>query len=83
LNKKSECFDQEIKELQSRVEAEAEKNTKLRESMKDLRNKCTDFATRCVNRLKGIFNSVGATSKEIVPSPEDIPKAFEHIENEV
>ena len=51
--------------------------------MKDLQNKCTDFATRCVNRLKGIFNSVGATSKEIAPSPEDIPKAFEHIENEV
>jgi flagellar motility protein MotE (MotC chaperone) len=61
LNKKSERFDQEIKELQSRAEAEAEKNMKLRESIKDLWNKCTDFATRCVNRLKGIFNSVGAT----------------------
>jgi predicted nuclease with TOPRIM domain len=83
LNKKSERFDQEIKELQSRAEAEAEKNTKLRESMKDLRNKCTDFATRCVNQLKGIFNSDGATFEEIAPSAEDIPKAFEHIENEV
>jgi predicted nuclease with TOPRIM domain len=83
LNKKSERFDQEIKELQSRAEAEAEKNTKLRESMKDLRNKCTDFATRCVNRLKGIFNSAGATSEEIAPSAEDIPKSFDHIENKV
>jgi DNA anti-recombination protein RmuC len=83
LNKKSERFDQEIKELQSRAEAEAKKNTKLCESMKDLRNKCTDFATHCVNRLKGIFNSVGATSKEIAPSAKDIPKAFEHIENKV
>jgi hypothetical protein len=83
LNKKSERFDQEIKELQSRAEAEAEKSMKLRESMKDLRNKCTDFATRCVNRLKGIFNSVGASSEEIAPSAEDIPKAFEHIENKV
>jgi hypothetical protein len=36
-----------------------------------------------VNRLKGIFNSVGASSEEITPSAEDIPKAFEHIENEV
>jgi hypothetical protein len=36
-----------------------------------------------VNRLKGIFNSVGASSEEIAPSAEDIPKAFEHIENEV
>ena len=51
LKEKSERFDQETKELRARVEAEAEKNTKLRESMKDLQNKCTDFATRCVNRL--------------------------------
>jgi hypothetical protein len=51
--------------------------------LKDLRNKCTDFATRCANRLKGIFNSVGASSEEIAPSTEDILKAFEHIENEV
>jgi DNA repair exonuclease SbcCD ATPase subunit len=83
LNKKSEHFDQETKELQTRAEAEAEKNKKLHESMKDLRNKCTDFATHCVNRLKGIFNSVEANSKEIDPSAEDIPKAFEHIENKV
>jgi chromosome segregation ATPase len=83
LSKKSERFDQELKELQSKAKAEAEKNTKLRESMKDLWNKCTDFATRCVNRLKGIFNSIGATAEEITPSAEDIPRAFEHIENEV
>ena len=36
-----------------------------------------------MHRLKGIFNSVGASSEEIAPSVEDIPKAFEHIENEV
>jgi DNA repair exonuclease SbcCD ATPase subunit len=83
LNKKSERFDQEIKELQTRAEAEVEKNTKLHESMKDLQNKCTDFTTRCANRLKGIFNLVGATSKEIAHSAEDILKAFEHIEIEV
>jgi DNA repair exonuclease SbcCD ATPase subunit len=83
LKKESERFKQETKELQAKVEAEAEKNTTLQESLKDLRNKCTDFATRCVNRLKGIFNSVGASSEENAPSAEDIPKAFEHIENEV
>jgi hypothetical protein len=33
--------------------------------------------------LKEIFNSVGAASKEITPSTEDIPGAFDHIENEV
>jgi hypothetical protein len=56
---------------------------KLHESLKDLRNKCADFATRCVNQLKGIFNLVGAAVKEITPSTEDIPRAFEHIENKV
>jgi predicted nucleic acid-binding Zn-ribbon protein len=83
LNKKSEHFNQEIKELRAQAEAEAEKNTKLHESLKDLWNKCADFATRCVNRLKGIFNSVGAAAEEITPLAEDIPRAFEHIENEV
>jgi chromosome segregation ATPase len=83
LKKKSERFDQETKELRAKAEAEAEKNTKLHESLKDLRNKCADFATRCVNRLKGIFNSVGAAAEEITPSAEDILRAFKHIENEV
>jgi hypothetical protein len=36
-----------------------------------------------VDQLKGIFSSVGASSEEIAPSAEDIPKTFEHIENEV
>jgi DNA repair exonuclease SbcCD ATPase subunit len=77
------CFEQERKELQAKTEAEAENNSKLQKSLKDLRNKCSDFATRYVHRLKGIFNLVGASSEEIAPSAEDIPKAFEHIENEV
>jgi hypothetical protein len=33
--------------------------------------------------LKGIFSSVGATSEGINPLAEDIPWAFDHIENEV
>jgi hypothetical protein len=36
-----------------------------------------------VQRLKKVFNSVGASSKDITPSAEDIPNTFEHIENEV
>jgi predicted nucleic acid-binding Zn-ribbon protein len=83
LKEKSKRFEQERKELQAKSEAEAEKSTKLQETLKDLRNKCSDFATRCAHRLKGIFNSVGASSEEIAPLVEDIPKAFEHIENEV
>jgi chromosome segregation ATPase len=83
LKEKLERFEQERKELQTKSEAKAEKNTKLQESLKDLQSKCSDFATRCVHRLKGIFNSVGASSEEIAPSVENIPKAFENIENEV
>ena len=83
LKKKSERFDQETKELRAKAEAESKKNTKLHESLKDLQNKCADFATWCVNRLKGIYNSVGAAAEEITPSAEDIPRAFEHIENKV
>jgi hypothetical protein len=56
---------------------------KLHEAFENLRNKCADFATWYANRLKGIFNSVGAASKEINPSAEDIPGAFDYIENEV
>jgi chromosome segregation ATPase len=72
LDESSRCFDQETKKLKKRVEAKTEKNTKLYESIKDLRNKCVDFATRCADRLKGIFNSFGAASEKFTPSTEDI-----------
>jgi hypothetical protein len=75
LIEETERFEQERKEQQAKSEAEAKKNTKLQESLKDLRNKCSDFATCCVHQLKGIFNSVGASSKEIASSAEDIPKS--------
>jgi predicted nuclease with TOPRIM domain len=83
LNERSQRFNHETKELKAKVKAKAKRNTKLHEAIENLRNKCSDFATRCINRLKGIFNSVGATSEEINPSAKDIPGAFEHIENEV
>jgi DNA repair exonuclease SbcCD ATPase subunit len=83
LNERSQRFDHETKELKAKVKVEAERNTKLHEAIENLRNKCSHFATRCINRLKGTFYSVGATSEEINPSAENIPEAFEHIENEV
>jgi DNA repair exonuclease SbcCD ATPase subunit len=83
LNERSERFDHETKELKAKVKAEAEKNAKLSETVKNLQDKCSGFVTRCITRLKGIFNTVGATSEEITPSTEDIPGAFEHIKNEV
>jgi hypothetical protein len=83
LKKNLECFEQEKKELQAKCKAEADKNTKLQESLKELRNKCLEFGSRCVQRLKGIFSSVGASSDEIAPSAEEISNTFKHIENEV
>jgi hypothetical protein len=83
LKKKLECFEQEKKELQAKCKDEADKNTKLQESLKELQNKCLEFGSRCVQRLKGIFSSVGASSDEIAPSAEEISDTFKHIENEV
>jgi ABC-type transporter Mla subunit MlaD len=45
LNKRSERFDHETKELKAKVEAEAKKNAKLSETVKNLRDKCSGFAT--------------------------------------
>jgi DNA repair exonuclease SbcCD ATPase subunit len=83
LDESSLRFNNETKELEAKVKAKTERNLKLHEAFENLRNKCAGFATRCANRLKGIFNSVGADSEEINPSVEDIPGAFDHIENEV
>jgi hypothetical protein len=83
LKEKSESFEQEKKDLQAKYEAEADKNTKLHKSLKDLRDTCLNFGSRCVQRLKEVFCSVGASSKDITPSSEDISNTFKHIENEV
>jgi hypothetical protein len=36
-----------------------------------------------VQRLKQVFNSVGASSEKVKPSVEDLPGTFDHIEGEV
>jgi hypothetical protein len=51
--------------------------------LKELQDKCLDFGNRCVQRLKQVFNSVGASSEKFEPSVEDLPGTFEHIEGEV
>ena len=65
------------------IRAEAEKNLKLSEALKALKNKCFNFAAQCAARLKRIFNSVGAVSEETSLWTEDIPGALECIEKEV
>ena len=81
LKEKLESFKQEKKGLQAKYEAEADKNTKLQKSLKDLRDTCLNFGSCCVQRLKGVFSSVGASSEDITPSSEDISNTFKHIEN--
>jgi hypothetical protein len=48
-----------------------------------LQNKCLEFSNRCVQRLKQVFYSVGASSEKFNPSSEDLLGAFEHIEGEI
>jgi hypothetical protein len=55
----------------------------LQESLKELQNACLNFSNRCVQWLKQVFNSVGASSEKFEPSVEDLPSTFEHIESEV
>jgi hypothetical protein len=83
LLQKSESFEQERKNLQTKFEAEAAENTKLKQSLEELRKVCLDFGSRCVQRLKKVFNSVGARAEKFTPSAENLSSTFEHIEGEV
>jgi hypothetical protein len=83
LLQKSESFEQERKSLQMKYEAETAENTKLQQSLKELRNMCLDFGSHCVQRLKKVFNSVGASAEKFTPSAENISSTFEHIEGKV
>jgi chromosome segregation ATPase len=80
---KSESFEQERKHLQTKYEAEATENTKLKQSLKELRDICLDFGNRYVQLLKKVFNSFGASAEKFSPSTEDISSTFKHIEGEV
>jgi hypothetical protein len=71
------------KSFDARLEAEVEKNSNLQEFLKEIRNVCLNFGNRCVQRLRQVFNSMGASSEKFEPSAEDLPSTFEHIENEV
>jgi hypothetical protein len=79
----SEHFEQEKQELNAKFEAEVQKNSDLKKSLTSLQNKCLEFSKRCVQRLKQVFYSVGASSEKFDPSSEDLPGAFEHIEGEI
>jgi hypothetical protein len=83
LEENSSQFSRETDALNMIIRVEAEKNLKLSEALKALKNKCFNFAAQCTARQKSIFNSVGAASKEASLSTKDIPRALECIEKEV
>jgi hypothetical protein len=83
LLSQSESFEQEKQKLNAKFEIEIQKNSDLKKSLTSLQNKCLEFSNRCVQRLKQVFYSVGASNKKFNPSSEDLPGAFEHIEGEI
>jgi hypothetical protein len=83
LLQKLESFEQERKNLQMKYEAEAAENMKLQRSLKELQNMFLDFGSRCVQRLKKVLNSVGASAEKFIPLADNISSTFEHIEGEV
>jgi hypothetical protein len=44
---------------------------------------CLSFGRHCVQPLKKVFNSIGASAEKFTPSAENISSTFEHIEREV
>jgi hypothetical protein len=44
---------------------------------------CLGFGSRCVQRLKKVFNSVGASAEKFTPLAENISSTFENSEGEV
>jgi chromosome segregation ATPase len=83
LLSKLESFEQEKQKFDVKFEVEVEKSSNLQKSLKELQDKCLDFGNRCMQRLKQVFNSVGASSEKFEPSVEDLAGTFEHIEGEV
>jgi peptidoglycan hydrolase CwlO-like protein len=83
LKENSNQFKQENEALKAKLKVETEKNTKLSEALRALKERCFEFASQCTARLRSIFNSVGAASKGASLSAEDIPRALECIEKEV
>jgi hypothetical protein len=83
LSLRSKSFEKEKKDFKTKLKAEAEKSSNLQKSLKYLQEKCLGFGTRCIQRLRQVFNSVGASSEKFKPSVEDLPGTLDHIEGEV
>jgi hypothetical protein len=80
---KLEKSEQEKKNLETSLKAKIEKNSILQKLLKELQEKCLDFGNRCVQRLKNVFHSIGASSDKFTPSAENLSSTFEYIEGKV
>jgi hypothetical protein len=83
LEENTSRFSWESNTLNMEIKAEADKSSKLSETLKALRGRCFGFPMQCSTQLKDTFNSVGATSEEASHSTEDIPGVFWWIEKEI
>jgi hypothetical protein len=83
LSTKSKSFKQEKKDFDAKLEAEVAKSSDLQKSLKELRDKCLNFGNSCVQRLKQVFNSVGASFEKFKPLAKNLPGILDHIEGEV
>jgi hypothetical protein len=83
LEETSGRFNRESEALKMTLKVEVEKNTKISEALRALKERCFKFASQCTTRLKSIFNSVGVASEEASLSVEDILGALEWVEKEV
>jgi chromosome segregation ATPase len=83
LLQQSEKFEQEKRYLEASLKTEVDKNSNLQKSFKELQEKCLSFGSRCVQQLKDVFHSVGASSAKFTPSTESLPSTLEYIEGEV
>jgi predicted nuclease with TOPRIM domain len=83
LEETSTRLNRESETLKMSLKVVAEKNSKLSEALRALKERCFNFARQCTTRLKNIFNSVEAASEEANFFTEDIHGALECIEKEV
>jgi hypothetical protein len=82
LEENSSRFNRETEALNMTLKVEAEKNLKLSEALRTLKDKCFNFSSQCTARLKSIFNSVGAATEEASLSAENVPEALECVEKD-
>jgi hypothetical protein len=80
LEENSSRFNREIEALNMTLKVEAEKNMKLNEMLRTLKERCFNFAGQCTTRLRSILNLVGAAFEEASLCAKDVPRALECIE---